>query len=133
MNYLASIMCSSVELSGLHLYAELDERMRRKAADKDLYKSAVERWELILKYLALPSSIDNNQKSVSQLTRDLFIYNGFVKEGERDFSVHSMKEIYQTTDVCNFEQHPALYLQLNDLIQCEILFQTLLRFVKFFD
>jgi hypothetical protein len=43
-----------IKTNGIVVMEELDERSR-KAASKDLYKKAVERWECVLSYLALPS------------------------------------------------------------------------------
>ena len=59
---------------------ELDAKSR-KSADRDLYKKAVERWECILSYLALPS--ETAEKNVSVLTRDLFQYVDFTKQCEK--------------------------------------------------
>lgn len=56
----------------------LDDKSR-KAASKDLYKKAIERWEAVLTYLALPS--DRSIQNVSITTRELFQHIGFNREG----------------------------------------------------
>jgi hypothetical protein len=63
--------------SGLNL-VEADEKIK-KAANKDLYKKALERWECILRYLAMPS--DSADKGVSVTTQQLFQHIGFTSEG----------------------------------------------------
>ncbi|KAI6223561.1 General transcription factor IIH subunit 4 [Aphelenchoides fujianensis] len=75
-NYMTTTMKSAVEVSGIAV-RELDEKAK-KATDKDLYKKAVERWECVLSYLALPS--DDAKKGVSTATRELFQYVGFTKQ-----------------------------------------------------
>lgn len=67
----------AIKTSGINFVQNLDEK-GRKAASKDLYKKAIERWEAVLSYLALPSEKSIN--GVSVVTRELFQHIGFNKK-----------------------------------------------------
>ncbi|CAD5228171.1 unnamed protein product [Bursaphelenchus xylophilus] len=74
MNYLQSLMRPLAQVVGLDPVTRIDEKVQ-KAASRDLYKKALERWECVLSYLALPDSA----ASVSMLTVELFEHIGFIK------------------------------------------------------
>ncbi|CAD5221589.1 unnamed protein product [Bursaphelenchus okinawaensis] len=74
MNYLQSLMKPLFSIVGLNPVTRIDEKVQ-KAASRDLYKKALERWECVLSYLALPDSAAN----VSMATVDLFEHIGFIK------------------------------------------------------
>ena len=79
MNYIASLLTSVYELSGLSSHP-LDDKSQ-KAANKDLLGKSIARWESILCYLALPG--ETPDKSVSETTRSLFHYIGLIKGSHR--------------------------------------------------
>ncbi|KAI6214151.1 General transcription factor IIH subunit 4 [Aphelenchoides besseyi] len=85
-NYMTTTQKSAVETSGIGI-RELDTKTR-KAASKDLYQKAVERWECILTYLALPS--DSAVKNVSTNTRELFQHIGFTRQTTREMEITSL-------------------------------------------
>ncbi|CAI5448812.1 unnamed protein product [Caenorhabditis angaria] len=64
-SYLFAVMSGSCRISGLKQQI-LDEKRKQK----EVGKKASERWDCILRYLALPT--EQNQKSVSATTRHLF-------------------------------------------------------------
>jgi hypothetical protein len=55
----------------------------KKSASKDLYKKAIERWEAVLTYLALPS--EKSIQNVSPITRELFQDIGFNRSSKYTF------------------------------------------------
>ncbi|PAV91738.1 hypothetical protein WR25_09245 [Diploscapter pachys] len=67
---------------GAHRCAGIDSNAVDEKKQKDVGKKSAERWECILRYLALPS--DNNISSVSDSTRHLFRLAGFTKEATVD-------------------------------------------------
>lgn len=73
-------MRGAFDSSGLTM-VEADEKIK-KAASKDLYKKALERWECILRYLAMPS--EGADKGVSATTQQLFQHIGFTREGNEE-------------------------------------------------
>lgn len=68
-SYLKAIHTGTYHSSELKAVLELDEKSR-KATSKDLEKKALERWECILHYVALPSQ--KSEKGVSSTTKQLF-------------------------------------------------------------
>lgn len=70
-------MKGAFDASSLNI-VEADDKIK-KAANKDLYKKAVDRWECILRYLAMPS--DGADKGVSMQTQQLFQHIGFTRDG----------------------------------------------------
>ncbi|EPB74574.1 transcription factor Tfb2 [Ancylostoma ceylanicum] len=73
-SYLRAIMLGTQKCSKINP-VEVDAKRRQN--EKELGKKAGERWECILRYLALPS--DKNMNSVSSTTRELFSAAGFTK------------------------------------------------------
>uniref|UniRef100_A0A0R3R0U6 General transcription factor IIH subunit 4 n=1 Tax=Brugia timori TaxID=42155 RepID=A0A0R3R0U6_9BILA len=71
-------LCKASELS---VVTDCDEKTR-KSANKDLGKKAVERWECILHYLALPSQ--KSEQGVSGTTKRLFRSAGLTSSGNDD-------------------------------------------------
>lgn len=63
-----------------------DEKLAKKASkvdEKEVVKRSVDFWEGILRYLALRT--DNSTKIVSNITRELFNYIGFTRDGQFNF------------------------------------------------
>jgi transcription initiation factor TFIIH subunit 4 len=90
MNYISSILSSALQLSGIRKVETLDEKAR-KAANKDLFKKAIDRWECILRYLALPSEKKSDKgEGVSADTRQLFQHIGFTRGEDRDMEITSL-------------------------------------------
>ncbi|EJD76097.1 transcription factor Tfb2 family protein, variant [Loa loa] len=71
-------LCKASELSAV---TDCDEKTR-KSANKDLGKKAVERWECILHYLALPSQ--KSEQGVSGTTKRLFRSAGLTSSENDD-------------------------------------------------
>uniref|UniRef100_A0AC35U041 General transcription factor IIH subunit 4 n=1 Tax=Rhabditophanes sp. KR3021 TaxID=114890 RepID=A0AC35U041_9BILA len=80
-NYLTGVMKGNQCCVDLEI-AELLDKKAKRTAKKDLSGKANERWECILKYLALPS--EQSAKEVSSGTKVLFGGIGFVRTNERD-------------------------------------------------
>ncbi|KAK6750528.1 hypothetical protein RB195_002479 [Necator americanus] len=76
-SYLRSIMLGTQKCAKIKP-VEVDSK--RKQNEKELGKKAGERWECILRYLALPS--DKNMNSVSSTTRELFSAAGFTSDSD---------------------------------------------------
>lgn len=72
-------LCRASELS---IVTECDEKTR-KSANKDLGKKAIERWECILHYLALPSQ--KSEQGVSGTTKMLFRSAGLTSSENGQF------------------------------------------------
>ncbi|CAJ0601998.1 unnamed protein product [Cylicocyclus nassatus] len=85
-SYLRAIMLGAQKCSKINP-VEVDPKRRQN--EKELGKKAGERWECILRYLALPS--DKNMNSVSSTTRELFSAAGFTSdnEGSADLEITS--------------------------------------------
>ncbi|VDO84735.1 unnamed protein product [Haemonchus placei] len=85
-SYLRSIMLGSQKCAKINS-VEVD--VKRRQNEKELGKKASERWECILRYLALPS--DKNMSSVSSTTRELFSAAGFTSDndGSADLEITS--------------------------------------------
>ncbi|VDM67030.1 unnamed protein product [Strongylus vulgaris] len=85
-SYLRAIMLGAQKCSKINP-VEVDPKRRQN--EKELGKKAGERWECILRYLALPS--DKNMNSVSATTRELFSAAGFTSdnEGSADLEITS--------------------------------------------
>ncbi|KAI6203442.1 General transcription factor IIH subunit 4 [Aphelenchoides besseyi] len=81
-NYMTTTQKSAVETSGIGI-RELDTKTRKSTS-----KIAVERWECILTYLALPS--DSAVKNVSTNTRELFQHIGFTRQTTREMEITSL-------------------------------------------
>lgn len=80
MQYISSLLSSANELAGFIIFDENNKKFKKKIVDVDLFKESTERWECVLKYLALPST-DSTLKDVSPLTCELFQHIGFMKKG----------------------------------------------------
>ncbi|MFH4979894.1 hypothetical protein AB6A40_006603 [Gnathostoma spinigerum] len=76
-SYLTAIKLGMYRASKFTAVTELDEK-NRKAANKDVGRKAVERWECILHYLALPSQ--KSEQGVSGLTKQLFKVAGLTSD-----------------------------------------------------
>ncbi|VDK53172.1 unnamed protein product [Anisakis simplex] len=87
-SYIHAIRVGKYEASRLKAMAELDEKSR-KSANKDLGKKAIERWECILHYLALPSQ--KSEQGVSGSTKQLFKAAGLTSgaDGDNDIEITS--------------------------------------------
>ncbi|RCN49061.1 transcription factor Tfb2 [Ancylostoma caninum] len=85
-SYLRAIMLGTQKCSKINP-VEVDAKRRQN--EKELGKKAGERWECILRYLALPS--DKNMNSVSSTTRELFSAAGFTSDndGSADLEITS--------------------------------------------
>ncbi|KHJ91388.1 transcription factor Tfb2 [Oesophagostomum dentatum] len=85
-SYLRAIMLGTQKCTKISP-VEVDPKRRQN--EKELGKKAGERWECILRYLALPS--DKNMNSVSSTTRELFSAAGFTSdnEGSADLEITS--------------------------------------------
>ncbi|WKY03256.1 hypothetical protein Q1695_004752 [Nippostrongylus brasiliensis] len=85
-SYLRSIMIGAQKCAKINS-AEVEPKRRQN--EKELGKKAAERWECILRYLALPS--DKNMSSVSATTRELFTAAGFTSDndGSADLEITS--------------------------------------------
>lgn len=81
MHYISSLLSSTNELSGLTVLDDSNGKLKKKIADFDLLKESTDRWECVLKYLALPST-DSTSKEVSPLTCELFQHIGFTKKSK---------------------------------------------------
>ncbi|CAJ0585065.1 unnamed protein product, partial [Mesorhabditis spiculigera] len=69
--YLKASVLGAYGCAGLRAVSEGDE----KKAKKDITKNSTERWELVLRYLAIPS--DQSLSTVAQKTKQLFKAAGF--------------------------------------------------------
>lgn len=78
-----ALYTGSYRSSELQAVTELDEKSR-KATSKDLGKKALERWECILHYVALPSQ--KSEKGVSSTTKQLFKTAGLTSGGDGNIS-----------------------------------------------
>lgn len=74
-SYMYAAMLGAANISSLVL--ETNDEKRR---GKDVEKKAVERWDCILRYLALPS--EENTQAVSETTRSLFKKANFTSGGD---------------------------------------------------
>uniref|UniRef100_A0A1I8EFU3 General transcription factor IIH subunit 4 n=1 Tax=Wuchereria bancrofti TaxID=6293 RepID=A0A1I8EFU3_WUCBA len=79
--YLRATRIGLGKASELSVVKDCDEKTR-KSANKDLGKKAVERWECILHYLALPSQ--KSEQGVSGTTKRLFRSAGLTSSGNDD-------------------------------------------------
>lgn len=80
-SYLRAIRIGLYRASELSVVTECDEKTR-KAANRDLGKKAIERWECILHYLALPSQ--KSEQGVSGTTKMLFRSAGLTSSDNDD-------------------------------------------------
>ncbi|VDO84795.1 unnamed protein product [Heligmosomoides polygyrus] len=85
-SYLRSIMLGAQKCAKIN---SVEVEAKRRQNEKELGKKAAERWECILRYLALPS--DKNMNSVSSTTRELFSAAGFTSDsdGSSDLEITS--------------------------------------------
>ena len=83
-SYLTTIHLGAYRASELVAATELDEKSR-KSASKDLGKKALERWECILHYVALPSQ--KSEKGVSGTTKQLFKSAGLTSGGDGEIAL----------------------------------------------
>ncbi|CBK19514.1 General transcription factor IIH subunit 4 [Caenorhabditis elegans] len=79
-SYMYAAMLGAAQISSLVL--EPNEGNRR---GKDVEKKAVERWDCILRYLALPS--EENTQAVSETTRNLFKKANFTSGGDTQIEI----------------------------------------------
>ncbi|CAB3405971.1 unnamed protein product [Caenorhabditis bovis] len=79
--YVFSMLTGSTRVANLRT-----QMIEEKKKQKDVSKKALERWDCILRYLALPS--EQNINSVSVTTRALFQSAGFTSgDGQRDIEI----------------------------------------------
>jgi len=86
-NYLKTTVKGLIKTNGINSKTDLDHRSQ-KTASKDLYQKAIERWECVLSYLALPS--ETSMQNVSPVTRDLFQHIGFTRQSNNDLEITSL-------------------------------------------
>lgn len=79
-SYMYAAMLGAANISSLVL--ETNDEKRR---GKDVEKKAVERWDCILRYLALPS--EENTQAVSETTRSLFKKAHFTSDGDNRIEI----------------------------------------------
>lgn len=79
MNYISSLLSSPLEIAELQrMDPSTTGKKKKGAADKkgELVKRSTESWESVLRYLVTPAE-SVSQKTVSNLTRELFQHVGF--------------------------------------------------------
>lgn len=80
-NYLRTTVKGVIRTADIAIVKDFTDKVQ-KSAGTDLYKKAVERWECVLSYLALPS--ETSIQNVSIITRELFQHIGFNRSGKRN-------------------------------------------------
>lgn len=100
--YLNATRIGFYKASELSVVTNYDEKTR-KSANKDLGKKAVERWECILHYLALPSQ--KSEQGVSGTTKMLFRSAGLTSSENGQLFSLFFKFHYQLRFFMNFKVH----------------------------
>ncbi|VDM52992.1 unnamed protein product [Angiostrongylus costaricensis] len=117
-SYLRAIMLGTQKCAKINS-VEVD--IKRRQNEKELGKKAVERWECILKYLALPS--EKNMSSVSSTTRELFSAAGFTNDHDASADLEITSAGFQFLLLSPVQQvwtYMIEYLKLETAKGCDI-------------
>uniref|UniRef100_A0A0K0DMJ0 General transcription factor IIH subunit 4 n=1 Tax=Angiostrongylus cantonensis TaxID=6313 RepID=A0A0K0DMJ0_ANGCA len=117
-SYLRAIMLGTQKCAKINS-VEVD--IKRRQNEKELGKKAAERWECILKYLALPS--EKNMSSVSSTTRELFSAAGFTNDHDASADLEITSAGFQFLLLSPVQQvwtYMIEYLKLETAKGCDI-------------
>ncbi|KAJ1373832.1 hypothetical protein KIN20_036357 [Parelaphostrongylus tenuis] len=117
-SYLRAIMLGTQKCAKINS-VEVD--IKRRQNEKELSKKAAERWECILKYLALPS--EKNMSSVSSTTRELFSAAGFTNDHDASTDLEITSAGFQFLLLSPAQQvwtYMIEYLKLETAKGCDI-------------
>ncbi|TKR92562.1 hypothetical protein L596_007191 [Steinernema carpocapsae] len=88
-NYLVSLQTGVEDIIGMRRVPLSAEKSSKRVTVGDLAKKASERWESLLRYLALPSEHTNTQNGVGKITKQLFQQCGFTREAGSEVEITS--------------------------------------------
>ncbi|KAK0426207.1 hypothetical protein QR680_009585 [Steinernema hermaphroditum] len=89
INYMVSLQTGIEDIIGMRRVPLNDEKSSKRVTVGELAKKAAERWESILRYLALPSEQVNSQQMVGSITKTLFQQCGFTREAGNEVEITS--------------------------------------------